>query len=149
MPQHISARLLADTIKFRTQYRAQTPVGATPEGVERALDLCALKCQRKGNKSDPEAADPNLQSLLEVDKKDPLYQLYKQRLGPPEKKSRLRNKAFLIALILEGEGHSSSIPPAWQVPEDKLPAAGSKLSCPDGGSLDEVADGYDLSSKNR
>lgn len=149
MPKHISARLQADTLKFRTQYRAQIPVGATPEGVQRALELCSFKCQRKSNKSDPEAADPNLQTLLEVDDEDPLYQLYKQRNKPARLKSRLRNKAFLIALILEGEGHTSSIPSAWQVPEDELPAAGSKRSCSQDGSSDEVIDGYDVNNKHR
>lgn len=108
-----------------------------------------MKVQRKGNKSDPDAKDLNLQSLLEVDKGSLLYELFTQRRVPKHAKKPLRNKAFLITLVLQGEGHVTSIPPAWQVPHDTLPQAGTKRSSPEGPDTAEVEDGFDLKDNNR
>ena len=149
MPPKTSSRLQRDALLFRTEYRALVPADATPEGVERALFLCGLKKQRAGNKSDPDAKDPNLQSLLDVEKDSPLYELYKQRRDPSKDKRPLRNKAFLITLVLQGEGHLTSIPPTWQVPHDTLPQAGTKRIPPEGPGTPDVEDGFDLKDKNR
>lgn len=149
MPPKISARLQTDALTFRTEYRALAPANATPEGIERAMCLCGLKVQLKRNKSDPDAKDPSLDTLTRVDKGSPLHELYQQRRVPTQANSPLRNKAFLISLILQGEGHVTSIPPAWQVPHDTLPQAGSKRSSPEAPGTPEVGDGFNLKDKKR
>ena len=46
----------------------------------------------------------------------------------PGRGSKLRNKAFLIALILKGMGHESAVVPEWWTPEDKVPPPGKRDS---------------------
>lgn len=149
MPPKISARLQSKVLAFRTEYRAVAPPDATPEGIKRALYLCGLKKQRRGSKTHPDAKDPSLQSLLDVEKDSPLYELYKQRRDPSKDNRPLRNKAFLITLVLQGEGHLTSTPPTWQLPQDTLPHAGVKRISPEGPGTPDVEHGFDLKDKNR
>lgn len=74
----------------------------------------------------------------------PLHKLYKQRCTPKRKHSKLRNKAFLTTLVLEGEGHCTAIPSAWRVPHDELPTAGSKRKSPKTPEKAEVEGGCAL-----
>lgn len=39
----------------------------------------------------------------------------------PGGNSKLRNKAFIMALILKGMGHESAVMPEWWTPKDKVP----------------------------
>ena len=145
------ARSAKGSLLLRTEYNAIAPASATPEGVQRALYLCDMHIQpsKTGNKLDPEGNHPCLEKLLKVDKQSPHHELYKQRRIPGDRHSRLRNKEFLIKLVLQGEGHLTAIPPAWQVPHDELPQAGSKRSSAEAQSGKEVEDGFNLSDKNR
>ncbi|KAL3151251.1 hypothetical protein ABBQ38_013090 [Trebouxia sp. C0009 RCD-2024] len=61
----MSARQRSKSMILRTQYRKLTPAGATPEGIQRALELCDKPVQRRGKKSDFPRADC-LQNLVEV-----------------------------------------------------------------------------------
>ncbi|DBB03123.1 hypothetical protein WJX77_003707 [Trebouxia sp. C0004] len=107
-----------------------------------------IQPSKTGTKSDPEGNHPCLDKLLKVDKQSSHHELYKQRRIPRDRHSRLRNKEFLITLVLQGEGHLTAIPPAWQVPHHELPQAGSKRSSAEAQSGMEVEDGSDLSDRN-
>lgn len=41
-----------------------------------------------------------------------------RRFTPPAKAKNLRNREFLAAMILDGEGRSHAVPPIWRVPVD-------------------------------
>ena len=41
-----------------------------------------------------------------------------RRFAPPAKAKNLRNREFLVAMILDGEGRSHAVPPIWRVPVD-------------------------------
>lgn len=137
-------------LTLRTQYRKLTPAGATPEGVQRALDLCSKKVQRNGNKSDPDAKADCLQNLVEVgkDPSHPSHSLFKQRTIPGHAKGRWRNPEFLMALILQAEGYAASVPAEWLVPHDQLPQVGSKRNSPEAPGTPESEDRFDLQDRS-
>ena len=95
------------------------PTDATPDGIRKAEELIQLPVvAKKKNKVRP----PDLDVICrEYDPKP------SQRFKPG-RGSKLRNKAFLIALILKGMGHESAVMPEWWTPEDKVPPPGKRDS---------------------
>ena len=68
-----------------------------------------------------------------------------RRFAPPAKAKNLRNREFLVAMIMDGEGRSHAVPPVWRVPVDlpvgrKRGSAGVALPAPsvDGSAQPDV-----------
>ena len=51
-----------------------------------------------------------------------------RRFAPPAKAKNLRNREFLVAMIMDGEGRSHAVPPVWRVPVD-LPVGRDGRAC--------------------
>ena len=97
--------------------RCKPPADATPEGIRKAEELILLP-QIAKTKSGVRPQDLEV-ICLEYDPKP------SQRFIPG-RGSKLRNKAFLIALILKGMGHDSAIMPEWWTPADTVPPTGKR-----------------------
>ena len=148
MPPRISDKLQTGATVCHTAHNAIAPAGATPEGLERALYLCRLKLQRKGNKPDPDLNHPCLQTLLDVDGDSPQYELYKQRRIPKQLRTQAAQQGVPDDARTGKRGPPCSFPSAWQVPHDELPNAGSKRGSPEAQGGAEVEEGFNLSDKN-
>ena len=94
------------------------PVGATPEGIRRAEQLQYLR--KQNTKFTDGSCPPFLEVYCKVfDTKRPSRRNKTQTNGEGK---GLRNAEFLIAWILENEGHATAIPPDWWVVKGNLPA---------------------------
>ena len=83
------------------------PVGATPEGIRRAEQLQYLR--KQNTKFTDGSCPPSLEVYCKVfDTKRPSRRNKTQTNGEGK---GLRNAEFLIAWILENEGHATAIPP--------------------------------------
>ena len=88
------------------------PAGATPEGIRKVEELRLLPViGRKKNGVKP----PDLDVICR-----PLDPKPSKRFMPGSN-GKLRNKAYIIALILKAMGHESAVMPEWWTPKDKLP----------------------------
>lgn len=97
------------------------PAGATPEGIRKAEELTAMPMiAKKVNGVRP----PDLEVLCRE------YDPKPSKRFIPNRGSKLRNKAYLVALILEGMGFGSAIMPEWWTPHDPSPLS-KKRSTPE------------------
>ena len=103
------ARLEKSRNRMLTDLPYVAPPGATPEGKQAVYDLRTTPMQPS------EGCDSCIQHLVKGNPK---------RFDRSKTRSRLHNKEYLIALILETLGHSSSVMPEWWIPRStaRLPA---------------------------
>ena len=106
------------------------PAGATTEVIRRAEQLQFVRMQDK--KLADGSCPPSLEGYSKVFDKRPSRRNKNQTNGEGK---GLRNAEFLIALILENEGHATAIPPDWWVVKGKSPA---KRKSPEVSSSPEV-----------
>lgn len=121
-------------------------VDATDEDAARARSLLIMrpssysKCDREARLARGDSIETLQDLAAQYD--DPAEQ---RRFAPPAKAKNLRNREFLAAMILDGEGRSHAVPPIWRVPVDlpvgrKRGSAGVALPAPsvDGSAQPEV-----------
>ena len=89
------------------------PADATPEGIRKVEELRILPVVARRNKKGVKG--PDLDIICR-----PLDPKPSQRFIPGSN-GKLRNKAFIVALILKGMGHESAVMPEWWTPKDKVP----------------------------
>lgn len=105
--------------KAAMDLRYKAPADATPEGIRKAEELIVLP---KVAKTKNGVRPPDLDVICRPYDSKPSQRFI------PGRGSKLRNKAFLIALILKGMGYESAIMPEWWIPEDKEPQIGKRNS---------------------
>ena len=99
------------------------PVGASDEDAARAVYLRDLRpsAYRKTERADQEAHGEVKETLIDlaarVDKKNKTQ----ERFAPPAKQKNLRNREFLIAMIMDDEGRSAAVPPVYYSCEGYVP----------------------------
>ena len=121
-------------------------VDATDEDAARARSLLTMRLSSY-SKTDREARLAKGQSIETVQDLAAKYDnpAEQRRFAPPAKAKNLRNREFLVAMILDGEGRSHAVPSIWRVPVDlpvgrKRGSAGVALPAPsvDGSAQPEV-----------
>ena len=94
-------------------------VDASDEDAARARCLLDMR-PSSYSKTDREARTAAGKSIETLQDLAALYDnpAEQRRFAPPAKAKNLRNKEFLAAMILDGEGRSHAVPPIWRVPVD-------------------------------
>ena len=102
---------------------------ASDEDAARARSLLIMRLSSY-SKTDREARTAKGQSIETVQDLATKYDnpAEHQRFAPPAKAKNLRNREFLAAMIMDGEGRSNAVPPIWRVPVD-LPVGRKRGSC--------------------
>ena len=94
-------------------------VDASDEDAARARCLLTMRpsSYSKRDREERAAAGKSIETLQDLAAlyDDPAEQ---RRFAPPAKAKNLRNREFLAAMIMDGEGRSNAVPPVWRVPVD-------------------------------
>lgn len=104
------------SVKYSVLQYTRT-AGASDEDAARARSLLTMrpssyiKRDREGRTAKGDIIE-TLQDLAAL-YDDPAEQ---QRFTPPAKEKNLRNREFLSAMILDGEGRADAVPPIWRTP---------------------------------
>lgn len=111
-------------------------VDASDEDAARARSLLTMRLSSysKIHREERTAKGESIETVQDLAAKydDPAEQ---RQFAPPAKAKNLRNRKFLVAMILDGEGRSHAVPPIWRVPVDlptgrKRGSAGVALPAP-------------------
>ncbi|KAL3147722.1 hypothetical protein ABBQ32_002464 [Trebouxia sp. C0010 RCD-2024] len=94
-------------------------VGASDEDAARARSVLTMRFSfyRQNQRETPAAKGESIETVQDLAAKfdNPAEQ---RRFAPPAKAKNLRNREFLVTMILDGEGRSHAVPPIWRIPVD-------------------------------